>query len=78
MTDKGRQSYMGSRVQGQSNHVGARAEVEAWESPRTLGDKVTSRLYVFVDDLDAHYERASGRGKDSTASLPIMVGRPRL
>jgi len=42
--------------------LGLAPEVEAWESPRTLGGKVTSRLYVFVDDVDAHYERALNAG----------------
>jgi uncharacterized glyoxalase superfamily protein PhnB len=42
--------------------LGLASEVEAWESPRTLGDKVSSRLYVFVDDVDAHFERAVNAG----------------
>ena len=42
--------------------LGLAAEVEAWESPRTLGGRVSSRLYVFVDDVDAHYERAVSAG----------------
>lgn len=42
--------------------LGLAAEVEAWESPRTLGGRVSQRLYVFVDDVDAHFERAVGAG----------------
>lgn len=42
--------------------LGLAAEVEAWESPRTLGGRVSQRLYVFVDDVDAHYERALSAG----------------
>ncbi len=42
--------------------LGLAAEVEAWESPRTLGGRVSQRLYVFVDDVDAHYERAISTG----------------
>ena len=42
--------------------LGLAAEVEAWESPRTLGGRVSQRLYVFVDDVDAHYERAVSVG----------------
>lgn len=42
--------------------LGLAAEVDAWESPRTLGGRVSSRLYVFVDDVNAHYERALSAG----------------
>jgi len=44
--------------------LGLAAEVEAWESPRTLGGRVSQRLYVFVDDVDAHYERALSAGAE--------------
>ena len=42
--------------------LGLAAVVEAWECPRTLGGRVSQRLYVFVDDVDAHYERALSAG----------------
>jgi uncharacterized glyoxalase superfamily protein PhnB len=42
--------------------LGLTAENETWESPRTLGDRVSQRLYVFVDEVDAHYERALSAG----------------
>jgi len=42
--------------------LGLAAEVEAWESPRTLGGRVSQRLYIFVDDVDAHYQRALSAG----------------
>jgi len=44
--------------------LGLATEVEAWESPRTLGGRVSQRLYVFVDDVDAHYERALSAGAE--------------
>ena len=44
--------------------LGLAAEVEAWESPRTLGGRVSQRLYVFVDDVDAHYDRALSAGAE--------------
>jgi len=42
--------------------LGLAAEVEAWESPRTLGGRVSQRLYVFVDAVDDHYQRALSAG----------------
>ena len=35
---------------------------EAWKSPRSLGGAVTLGLYIFVDDVDAHYARARSAG----------------
>jgi uncharacterized glyoxalase superfamily protein PhnB len=42
--------------------IGLTSEVDAWESPRTLDGRVSSRLYIFVDNIDAHYERAVSAG----------------
>jgi uncharacterized glyoxalase superfamily protein PhnB len=42
--------------------VGLASEGAGRESPRSLGGKVSQRLYVFVDDVDAHYERARSAG----------------
>ncbi len=42
--------------------LGLTAETEAWESPRTLNGLVSQRLYIFVDDVDAHYARALSAG----------------
>ena len=42
--------------------VGLTSENVARESPRSLGGKISQRLYVFVDDVDAHYERARRAG----------------
>lgn len=41
--------------------IGLAHENEAWESPRTLGH-IHQRLFIFVDDVDAHYERAKKAG----------------
>jgi uncharacterized glyoxalase superfamily protein PhnB len=35
---------------------------EEWASPRSLGGKVTQGLYIYVDDLDAHCQRARAAG----------------
>jgi uncharacterized glyoxalase superfamily protein PhnB len=37
----------------------ARAE---WKSPRSLKGSVTQGLYVYVDDVDAHFARAREKG----------------
>jgi len=33
-----------------------------WKSPRSIGGSVTTSLYVYVDDLNAHHARASRAG----------------
>ena len=42
--------------------VGLASEGAGRESPRSLGGKISQRLYVFVDDVDGHYERARRAG----------------
>jgi len=42
--------------------LGLTSENADWESPRTLNGKVSQRLYIFVDNIDAHYERAVNAG----------------
>lgn len=42
--------------------LGLAEENDAWESPRTLNGKITSRLYIYVDDVDAHCDRARNAG----------------
>lgn len=42
--------------------VGLASEGAGRESPQSLGGKVSQRLYVFVDDVDAHYQRAVSAG----------------
>ena len=37
-------------------------DAEAWSSPKSLGGSVTQSLYVYVDDVDAHCERARSAG----------------
>lgn len=41
---------------------GLTAEHPSWESPASLDGRVSQRLYIFVDDVDAHYERACAAG----------------
>lgn len=38
------------------------AALEHWRSPQSLGGSVTQGLYVYVDDVDAHHERARAAG----------------
>jgi len=38
--------------------IGLCEENPDWECPRSLNGKISQRLYIFVDDVDAHYERA--------------------
>ncbi len=35
---------------------------DAWKSPRSLAGSVTQTLYVYVDDVDAHCDRARDAG----------------
>ena len=42
--------------------LGLTTEVDAWESPRTLNGRVSQRLYIFVDNIDEHYQRAVSAG----------------
>ena len=42
--------------------LGLTAENKDWESPRTLDGRVSQRLYIFVDNVDTHYERALSAG----------------
>jgi uncharacterized glyoxalase superfamily protein PhnB len=42
--------------------LGLTTEVDAWESPRTLDGRVSQRLYIFVDNIDEHYQRAVSAG----------------
>ena len=42
--------------------LGLTTENEAWESPRTFDGRISQRLYIFVDNIDAHYERALSAG----------------
>jgi uncharacterized glyoxalase superfamily protein PhnB len=38
--------------------LGLTSENEVWESPRTLDGRISQRLYIYVDDVDSHCERA--------------------
>lgn len=42
--------------------VGLASEGAGRTSPQAIGGKVSQRLYVFVDDVDAHYARALSAG----------------
>ena len=48
--------------------VGLTSESPFRESPKSLG-KISQRLYIFVDDVDAHYERARKAGAQITSEL---------
>lgn len=41
--------------------LGLIEENDHWESPKNL-EKIHQRLFIFVDNLDAHYERAKAAG----------------
>ena len=34
----------------------------SWTSPKAQGGRVTQSLYIYVDDVDAHYRRALAAG----------------
>ncbi len=33
-----------------------------WQTPKSLGGKVTTTLYIYVDDVDAHFAKARSAG----------------
>ena len=44
------------------------ADQVAWRSPQSLDGSVTQSLYVYVDDVDAHHERAREAGATIVAA----------
>lgn len=42
--------------------LGLAAENPDWVSPQTNQGRIDARLYIFVDNVDAHYERAVKAG----------------
>lgn len=62
MTDKSGKVVHGElEVEDSLVMLGLAAEWDDWVSPQTHG-QITGRLYIFVDDVDAHYERAVKAG----------------
>ena len=48
------------------------ADTPAWSSPKSLGGKVTTTLYIYVDDVDAHCARARSAGATIVSELETM------
>jgi uncharacterized glyoxalase superfamily protein PhnB len=48
-----------------------------WASPRALGGKSTGFLYVFVDDVDAHFARSKKAGAEIVAEIEESYGQRR-
>lgn len=42
--------------------LGLAVENEAWESPKSLNGHITQRLYIYVDNVDSHFERSRKAG----------------
>ncbi|HEY6250255.1 MAG TPA: VOC family protein [Candidatus Angelobacter sp.] len=42
--------------------LGLAGEKKGWTSPQTRNGDINGRLYIFVDDVDAHYKRAVSAG----------------
>jgi uncharacterized glyoxalase superfamily protein PhnB len=49
--------------------LGLAGENELWVSPRAIEGRIISRLYIFVDDVDTHYQRAIDGGARITREL---------
>ena len=47
-------------------------DTPAWCSPKSLGGKVTTTLYIYVDDVDAHCARARSAGATIVSELETM------
>jgi uncharacterized glyoxalase superfamily protein PhnB len=45
---------------------------DAWQSPASLGGAVTISLYVYVDDVDAHFAQARSAGATIVAEPEDM------
>lgn len=43
-----------------------------WESPKGLGGRVTTTLYVYVDDVDAHHAAARSAGAEIVSEPETM------
>jgi uncharacterized glyoxalase superfamily protein PhnB len=48
------------------------ADKDVWRSPKSLDGCVTQSLYIFVDDVDAHYATARAAGAKILAELEDM------
>ena len=48
------------------------SDQETWTSPRSIDGAVTIGLYVYVDDVDAHCEKARSAGAKIVAELEDM------
>lgn len=44
--------------------LGLAEENPHWECPRTLEGRVSQRLFIYVNDVDAHFERAKAAGAE--------------
>jgi uncharacterized glyoxalase superfamily protein PhnB len=42
--------------------LGLAGENKDWTSPQTHNGRISERLYIFVDDVDTHYQRALSAG----------------
>lgn len=48
------------------------ADHEDWRSPDSIGGAVTMSLYIYVDDVDAHFARAKAAGAEIASELEDM------
>jgi len=48
------------------------ASTPEWGSPQSVGGKVTTTLYIYVDDVDSHYSKARGAGAKILAEPETM------
>lgn len=60
--DAGNVRHANIRVGDSLVMFGLTSENAQWASPRSLGGGFSQRLYIFVDDVDAHYRRACEAG----------------
>ncbi len=60
--DDGRMRHANMLVGDSLVMFGLTAENPDWESPTSLGGRFSQRLYIFVDDADAHHRQACAAG----------------
>ena len=49
-------------ISSATTRISPTIDKDQWRSPKSLGGSVTQSLYIYVDDVDAHYGRARAAG----------------
>jgi uncharacterized glyoxalase superfamily protein PhnB len=72
LVEDGRGGIAHCELEYGSGVIGIGAATTRGRSPRSLDGAYTQSLYMFVDDIDAHHERAKAAGARITRELENM------